>query len=194
MDFEDNAQLDSSQVTDRRGIGGGRGLALGGGGLGIVGLQIDLVLGVNPADLTGSGITTGTAGAVSSAELQARCRTGADANRDEDCRIVGIANSVQDYWTAAFGAAGKQYVKADTVLCTGQTGTGCGATSTAVAGNPGRSRATLACCCGRSHPAKGPPLRVTGHAPWKGVSRHPGKGDTRAEGLDAVPPGREDAQ
>ena len=106
MDFEDNAQLDSLQDTDRRGIGGGRGLALGGGGLGIVCLQIDVGLGVNPADLTGSGITTGTAGAVSSAELQGRCRTGADANRDEDRRIVGIANSVQAYWTAAFGAAG----------------------------------------------------------------------------------------
>ena len=132
MEFEDNAQLDSSQVTDRRGLGGGRGLALGGGGLGIVGLLIALVLGVNPADLTGSGGGIGAADSVTNSDLKTRCRTGADANRDEDCRIVGIANSVQAYWTAAFSAAGKGYVKADTVLFTGQTGTGCGAASSAV--------------------------------------------------------------
>jgi len=132
VEFEDNAQLDSSQVSDRRGLGGGRGLALGGGGLGIVGLLIALVLGVNPADLSGSGGGTGAADSVTNSDLTSRCRTGADANRDEDCRIVGIANSVQAYWTAAFSAGGKRYAQADTVLFTGQTGTGCGAASSAV--------------------------------------------------------------
>ena len=132
MEFEDAAQLDSSQVSDRRGMSGGGRLAVGGGGLGIVGLLIALVFGVNPADLTGGGGASGSAGTASNSDLQARCRTGADANRDEDCRIVAIANSVQVYWTSAFGAAGKRYVKADTVLFTGQTDTGCGAASSAV--------------------------------------------------------------
>ena len=50
MDFRDSARLDTSQVSDVRGRrgGGGRGMAIGGGGLGIVGLLIALLLGVSP--------------------------------------------------------------------------------------------------------------------------------------------------
>ena len=121
MEFDDNARLDSSQVTDRRGGGGGRGLALGGGGLGIVGLLIALALGVNPADL-GGGSSAPTSGVVSPSDLAQRCQTGADANRDQDCRILGVANSVQAYWTGAL----RSYTKVDTVLFSGQTTTACG--------------------------------------------------------------------
>ena len=131
MEFEDNAQLDSSQVSDRRGFGGGRGVALGGGGLGIVGLLIALVLGVNPSNLTG-GSSGGASSGTTSSDLRSRCRTGADANRDEDCRIVGIANSVQSYWTGVFSASGRRYSVVDTVLFTGRTDTGCGGATSAV--------------------------------------------------------------
>ena len=131
MEFQDDAQLDSSQVSDRRGGGGGR-LALGGGGLGIVGLLLALVLGVSPSDLTGGGSSAPAQDSTTTSDLSTRCRTGSDANRDEDCRIVGIANSVQAYWGSAFQSAGKRYVKADTVLFTGQTDTGCGGATSAV--------------------------------------------------------------
>ena len=124
MEFDDNARLDTSQVTDRRGGGGGRGLALGGGGLGIVGLLIALVLGVNPSDLTG-GTSAPSDGVVAPSDLAQRCQTGADANRDQDCRILGVANSVQAYWTSAL----PRYTKVDTVLFTGQTSTACGPAS-----------------------------------------------------------------
>jgi predicted metalloprotease len=126
MEFEQDAQLDASQVTDRRGLGG-RGVALGGGGLGIVGLLIALVLGINPSDLTGGGSGTSNQ-ATSVSDLQDRCKTGADANRDEDCRIVGIANSVQAYWAGSL----RGYRPADTVLFTGSTDTGCGAATSDV--------------------------------------------------------------
>ena len=42
MKFNENADLDTSQVTDQRGRGGK--LALGGGGAGIVGLVIYLLV------------------------------------------------------------------------------------------------------------------------------------------------------
>ncbi len=125
MEFEDNARLDTSQVSDRRGMGG-RGMALGGGGLGIVGLLVALLLGVDPSSLTGGGSSSDTSTSVS--DLADRCQTGADANRDEDCRIVGLANSVQAYWSGAI----RDYQDADTVLFTGQTSTGCGAATSDV--------------------------------------------------------------
>ena len=121
MEFEQDAKLDASQVSDRRGMAGGRGMALGGGGLGIVGVILALVLGVNPSDLTG-GSSSPAPTAQSVSDLASRCQTGADANRDLDCRIVGIANSVQAYWrTTVHG-----YKNAETVLFSGSTDTGCG--------------------------------------------------------------------
>lgn len=130
MEFEDSARLDTSQVSDRRGMGGGRGLAVGGGGLGIVGLLLALVLGVNPADLTGSGGSgfVEDTGAQTTSDLSAECRTGADANRREDCRIVGVANSVQAYWRSALPG----YQQTQTVLFTGGVRTGCGNATSAV--------------------------------------------------------------
>ena len=126
MEFDDNARLDTGQVEDRRGMGG-RGVALGGGGLGVVGLLIALLLGANPADLLQSS-PSDQGSTTTASDLRDRCRTGADANRDEDCRIVGIANSVQAYWQGSL----KGYQDADTVLFTGQVSTGCGAASAEV--------------------------------------------------------------
>src|ERR1044071_6894668 len=59
MTFNPNAQLDPSQVTDVRGrsmggVGRGGGLAVGGGGLGLVIAIIYVLLGGNPGDLIGS--------------------------------------------------------------------------------------------------------------------------------------------
>jgi predicted metalloprotease len=64
--------------------------------------------------------------------LGQECQTGADANRLEDCRIVGDINSIQSYWQSEFAASGKQYVPAKTVFFTGSTDTGCGPASTDV--------------------------------------------------------------
>jgi uncharacterized protein len=132
MSFNPNAPLDPGQVTDVRGSRiGGRGLLIGGGGIGTVVLVvIYLLLGGNPADLTtadpGAGAPSG------GSTLQQECSTGADANKKEDCRIVGYVNSVQKFWKDEFAASGQQYEPANTVIFTGQVSTGCGTASTAV--------------------------------------------------------------
>jgi hypothetical protein len=127
MTFNPNAGLDSSQVTDARGGGrfGGRGggLAVGGGGIGLVIAIIYVLLGGNPGDLTGSG---GSGQAVDpngpQSSALASCKTGADANQREDCEIVGDVNSIQAFWATQI----KGYTKAKTVLFTDATSTGCG--------------------------------------------------------------------
>jgi uncharacterized protein len=136
MDFDDDARLDTSGVSDLRGgggFGGGRGVAIGGGGLGLVGLLIALVLGVNPADLTGGGAGTdspggGVSGLESTQELASRCRTGADADRDETCRFVAVENSLTDYWSTAV----QGFTRPRTALFEQGVSTGCGQASSAV--------------------------------------------------------------
>lgn len=127
MDFRDRARLDTSQVRDTRGRG--RGMAIGGGGLGLLGLVVALLLGVNPADLTGgAGAGSPQDSGITTSDLRERCQTGADADRDEDCRVVGIVNSVQDYWSDTLDG----YAPATTEIFRGSTSTGCGSATSAV--------------------------------------------------------------
>ncbi len=108
MSFDPNARLDPGQLQDRRGRVGGRGIAIGGGGLGLVLVVAYLLLGGDPSAI---GLdTTGGVGGISgpdSTTLQQECATGADANARADCRIVGYVNSVQAYWADAFAALGR---------------------------------------------------------------------------------------
>src|SRR4051794_33352383 len=128
MTFNPNAQLDPSQVTDVRGrsmggVGRGGGLAMGGGGLGLVIAIIYVLLGGNPGDLIGSsggGSAPDVSGPNSSA--LAECKTGQQANEREDCAIVGYVNSIQAFW----GTQVQGYEKAETVLFDGSISTGCG--------------------------------------------------------------------
>ncbi len=122
MRFNEGATLDPGQVQDSRGRG--RGLAIGGGGLGIVGVLIALLMGASPADLLGGPSSS----SVDSTKIQNECRTGADANRSDDCEVVGVVNSVQAYWTSAF----RGYQEAPTRLFTGGVNTGCGGASSDV--------------------------------------------------------------
>jgi predicted metalloprotease len=119
MRFRRDAGLDTSQIEDRRGAGGGMGMpgipvAVGGGGLGLVVLVAIILL-----QVVGGGGSSSTA---TPSDLASSCRTGADANAREDCRIVGEVNSVQSYWSKAL----PNYVPATTVFFTGSTDTGCG--------------------------------------------------------------------
>lgn len=46
---------------------------------------------------------------VSDGRLAEECRTGADANSDQDCRIVAVIHSIQGYWTDALARSGTTY-------------------------------------------------------------------------------------
>ncbi|HEY3468552.1 MAG TPA: neutral zinc metallopeptidase [Amycolatopsis sp.] len=139
MRFDDDAGLDASEVQDLRGSGGGGGIggrvALGGGGLGVVGLIIYFVLsqlgGVSLGGGSGSALGGGLGGVgsgqqVDNSKLASECKTGADANKNHDCAIVAIVNSVQDYWTQQFARSGSTYRKAPTNFFNGGVRTGCG--------------------------------------------------------------------
>ena len=132
MTFRRDVDLDPGQVRDMRGrrMRGG-GVAIGGGLGGIIVLAIVLLMGGNLGDLGGLAPAAPAEGPVSS-DLATECRTGADANERQDCRIVGAVNSVQAYWTEAFEASGQQYTEADTVLFSGGVDTACGSASSAV--------------------------------------------------------------
>jgi hypothetical protein len=119
--FRQGAELDTSQVSDRRGAGP---IALGGGGL--IGLIV-LIFSLLNGGGGGGGVATPPAGNLKS-DLSSSCRTGADANQQADCRIVGVVNSVQAYWATHQPG----YQKASTVFFTGSTSTGCGTASAAV--------------------------------------------------------------
>jgi predicted metalloprotease len=129
MKFRPGARLDPGQVQDRRGMGGGRGIAVG-GGAGT--LLIVLVLAVLGVDLPGGGTDQISLGTSTSSEpatqLASTCKSGSDANQREDCRIVGVVNSVQAYWSDQV----QNYREAPTRFFTGQTSTGCGGAASAV--------------------------------------------------------------
>ncbi len=138
MEYNDDARLDTSQVQDARGSGGiGRsgGLAVGGGGLGLVALIVVILMnllgGGSSADAAGHVLSQlgsgGGNGTVDNGEIQSRCTTGADANKYLECAVVADIDSIQAYWAAETPKLGKQYSQIPTVWFTGQVSTGCGA-------------------------------------------------------------------
>jgi predicted metalloprotease len=129
VDFRKGAKLDPTQVEDRRGMRGmrgGRGVAVG-GGAGVVGIVLVLLitlLGGDNIDLSAlqslEGVIAG--GQQQQGEVIEECKTGADAEKSRDCRLIGAVNSIQAYW----GEALDGYRPAVTVFFSDSTNTGCG--------------------------------------------------------------------
>lgn len=125
MRFRPGAKLDTGQVQDRRG-GGGRGVAVGGGVGTVLVVVVLALLGVDVGPVGGdSGPDVNLS---DNQQLSSSCRTGADANQSEDCRIVGVVNSVQAYWSDSLDG----YREAPTNFFSGSTQTGCGGATSAV--------------------------------------------------------------
>ncbi len=108
------------------------GIAVGGGGIGIVGLLVYVLI----AALGGGGGTLddlagqsyGSQPGSQPAGQLSDCATGADANASEDCRILGFVNSIQAYWTEELPG----YRPVTTRFFDGQISTSCGTASSAV--------------------------------------------------------------
>ena len=127
MKVRRRARLDPSQIQDRRGISGG-GIAVGGGGIGLIIAIVIVAVNAFGGDASVledlSGVTVGNG----QASQPLDCRSGADAQNREDCRIVAYVNSIQDYWDGQM----RGYQESPTVFFTDQTTSACGAATTDV--------------------------------------------------------------
>jgi predicted metalloprotease len=135
IDFDDQS-VDTSGVSDRRGMGGP--IAVGGGGLGIVGLLIFVLVSVlgggNGVDTTqlvpqdgavqGQGPGTG--------DLEQRCNTEGAIQQYDDCFLVKVYNEINEVWTDEFARAGEQYEQPGLTFFTQAVQTGCGTASSQV--------------------------------------------------------------
>ena len=94
---------------------------------------VGLLFGVNVFGGSGglgslSGLQNQTAGTpqANNTQLASDCKTGADANQREDCRVVGYVNSIQSYWRSTFESNNKTYTITKTRFFTQEIPTGCG--------------------------------------------------------------------
>ena len=146
MSFNENAQLDTSQVQSGGGGNFPGGIQIGGGIGGLILLVLMLIFG-GGSILGGDSDGGGSAGGLPSQQLQpeqvgaagqvqesefSQCKTGADANRDDVCLIIATVNSANDYWSKTLPKYQMNYELAKTVIYEGQTQSGCGTASAQV--------------------------------------------------------------
>ncbi|MBX3094241.1 MAG: neutral zinc metallopeptidase [Cryobacterium sp.] len=129
MTFNPDAKIDSSKVSKR-----GRNTAIGvgaGGGLALILALVGPLLGV---DLSGLAplFEGGQSQQVTEEDLS-HCDTGADANENVECRMVGAATSLDDYWKGVFARSSNvpDYVTPGFIVFESSTSSGCGMASAA---------------------------------------------------------------
>lgn len=124
MQYNPGAQLDPSQMG-----GGGRGrggtIAVG-GGASILIMILALLFGFNPGDLLGGGAAPAP-GQTDNSQY-AHCQTGADIEKDPECRYVAYTNSIQNFWSQTLSG----YQPTKTVTFEGAVNTACGQASAQV--------------------------------------------------------------
>ena len=126
MTFNPDAKINGSKVSRR---GRNTGLAVGGGGIGVLLLVLlGPLLGVDLTGLVGGTSGGDTSGRGASESLE-QCRTGVDANTNLDCRMAGAALSIDTYW--ARDSSLPDYRSPQFRLFTGSATTGCGVASSA---------------------------------------------------------------
>jgi uncharacterized protein len=124
--FNEGMQIDTSTASSSGGMGG-RGIAIGGGIGGLLILVIAMFLGVDPGGIR-SQQPMNPGGQVAPGFDLSQCRTGADANKYVQCRVVATGNSVDAVWHQLM----RNYTRPHVRLFTGYVDTGCGPATTAV--------------------------------------------------------------
>jgi predicted metalloprotease len=126
MTFNEGMQIDTS-TTSASGGGGGRVMAIGGGLGGLLFVVVALLLGVDPGKVA-TQLPMNTSQDVAPGFDLNQCRTGADANKYVQCRVVATGNSVDAVWKQLM----RGYTRPRVRLFSNQVNTGCGPASTAV--------------------------------------------------------------
>jgi predicted metalloprotease len=136
--LNENADIDTSQVTDARGSGGGGAFGGGGGGMGGIPIPVGggllgtlLVLGLVVA---GMFLGPKLGGGGDNGALEQTCSTAnPDRLQNADCRNALYINSIQAYWLRALPETfGQQYQATDTVFFSQSVSTACGAADSGV--------------------------------------------------------------
>src|SRR5271163_4248751 len=125
MTFNEGMQIDTSTASSSGG-GGGGGLAIGGGIGGLLIVVVALFLGVDPGRVVNQQMNTSDYSAPGYDLSQ--CKTGADANKYVQCRVIATGNSVDAVWHQIMSNYTRPHVR----LFTGQVSTGCGPATSAV--------------------------------------------------------------
>jgi len=126
MTFNEGMQIDTNNIS-AGGRGPGRGIAIGGGLGGLVIVVIALLLGIDPSAVVPEQGQIGTGVEAPGYDLS-HCKTGADANKYVECRVVATTNSVDGVWQQLLPG----YTPPHTTLFHGQVQTGCGPADTSV--------------------------------------------------------------
>lgn len=128
LTFNDNARISSRRVQKRS--GGRTGAKLGGGGLVVVlGLWLfSSLTGINLmpfTDVATQGYNQVTGGGGGSVVALEGCDTGADANTNDECRMTGATDALDQYWSTQVS----NYRPSNLVLFSGATSSQCGTAS-----------------------------------------------------------------
>jgi uncharacterized protein len=124
MTFNEGMQIDTSTASSSR---GGMRMAIGGGVGGLLILLAALFFGIDPGGIT-SQRPMDTSDDVASGFDLSKCRTGADANKYVQCRVVATGNSVDAVWHRLM----RGYTRPHLRLFAGSVDTGCGPATSAV--------------------------------------------------------------
>ena len=125
MTFNEGMQIDTS-TTSTSGGGGGL-IPIGGGIAGLLIVLVAMFLGVDPGGIVTQQPMNTSDDAAPGFDLS-QCRTGSDANKFVQCRVVATGNSVDAVWHQLMSG----YTRPHLVMFSGQVNTGCGVATSAV--------------------------------------------------------------